>query len=681
MKNLRNAMVLAVIAALVMTTSVFAIFFNNGNFEAGDWTPGWDAPGQRELLVFNGGYDGTGFPNLTSSRTVGATTYNGADLSSVVGGAAVPALSISDPRTITAGDPAGVVKYPAVGHYSAKVNNEDSNTGGGFPYNANTLFQTATIDAGDIDSIDNMVHLRLLYAAVVSFPREDLGATAHTFDELPMFFLEVKNVTDNVIIFHRQSYAGEPGVPWQDGPMMNANSQWKFLDWSYVDVIVGDASMVGKTISVEIVATGCSLGGHPGYIYVDELGSSHVGIPAVVATGPATRHTGDPITYTYNYFNGSSDSINPTIYVNPPVGVTFNSADPACTSDGSGGYDCTFTDVPANSGGSFDISGTVTAAAGSTINHGDYQICATGYPCLNGPVVVTNVLASNTAPVAANNSYSTKMSSAFNGSSVLTNDSDADNDTLTAILVTAPKHASQFTFNSNGTFSYEPENGYKGFDDFYYKANDGTEDSKVVRVRIRIRPHVMTIRSTNTQDGWVLESAQNSDEGGPFMTAFDMAELRLGDGPQNEQYRSIVSFNLVRLSNSAVIVGGSLNVRDQGTVGPIDPFGVFGNIIADMKTGFFGRSPALEDVDFHAAATQNNVGPFKRNGNQGWYRMILVPDIFNAFDLVGDRTQFRLRFATQDNNDLTANYERFFSGSSATTNNPTLTIWYYVPHP
>jgi len=681
MKKIRNAVVLAIIAALVISTSVFAIFFNNGNFEAGGWTPGWDAAGQREFLEFSGGYDGTGFPNLVPSRTISGTTYNGADLSSVVGGPAVVALSISDPRTITAGDPAGVVKYPAVGHYSAKVNNELSNSSGGHAANANTLYQTATIDAGDIDGIDNMVHLRLLYAAVVSFPRVDLGATAHTFDELPMFFLEVKNETDNTIIFHRQSYAGEPGVPWQDGPMMNATSQWKFLDWSYVDVVVGDASMVGKTVSVNIVATGCSPGGHPGYIYLDELGSSHVGIPAVVATGPATRKTGQSITYTYNYFNGTSSAIDPTIAVNPPTGVTFNSADPACTSDGSGGYDCAFTNVAANSGGSFDISGTVTAAAGSTIYHGDYNISATGYPVLTGPLVVTNVVAANTAPVAANNSYSTKMSAAFNGTSVLTNDADADNDALTAILVTAPKHASQFTLNSNGTFSYEPENGYKGFDDFFYKANDGTEDSATVRVRIRIRPRVMTIRSTNTQDGWVLESSQDSDEGGSFMTAFDKAELRLGDEAQNQQYRSIVSFSTSRLSNSAVIVGGSLNVRDQGVVGQLDPFNIFGNILADMKTGFFGRSPALEDVDFHAAATQNNIGPFKRNGNGGWYRMILVPDTFNAFDLVGDRIQFRLRFATQDNNDSAANYERFYSGSSANTNNPTLTIWYYIPHP
>lgn len=671
MKKLRIAMVFAVIAALLTTTGVFAIFFTNGNFESGDWTPGWDAAGQREFNLFTGGYDSTGFPNLTSG---------GSDLSLVVGGAAVPALSISDPRTATAGDPTGVVKYPAVGHFSAKVNNELSYTTGGYGQNANSLYQTAVIDAGDIDSVDNMVHLRLLYAAVVSFPREDLGAVAHTFDQLPMFFLQVKNETDNTIVFHRQSYAGEPGVPWQDGPMMGSTSQWKFLDWSYVDVIVGDATMVGKTISVRIVGTGCSLGGHPGYVYVDELGSSHVGIPAVVATGPATRTTGSTITYTYNYFNGSSDIINPTIYVNPPAGVTFNSADAACTSDGSGGYDCAFTNVPGNSGGSFEISGVVTAAGGSIINHGDYQICAAGYPCLNGPVVVTNVLAANTPPVAANDNYFTRMSVTINGASVLGNDTDADSDALTAALITPPTHASAFTLNANGTFTYEPENGFRGVDYFYYRANDGTDNSKTVRVRIRVRPRVMTLRSTNWQDGWVMEDAQDREMGGSIMGPTDRSELRMGDANQNQQYRSIISFNTRRLSNNAVIVSGYVRLNQEGFVGPVDPFTTHGNLIADMKTGYFGTSETLESVDFQAPATRNNIGFFTL-GLDGWQRLWLRNNTNTLIDLVGDRTQFRLRFTVADNNDFIENYVHFYAGANDKQRRPTLTLWYYIPHP
>jgi hypothetical protein len=665
MQKLKIAMGLAVVAALILTTGVFAIFFTNGNFESGDWTPGWDGAGQREFKLFTGGYDVTGFPVLANG---------GSDLSSIVGGPAVAALSLSDPKT---GD---VLKYPAVGHYSAKINNENSNTNGGFPQNANTLSQSVVIDAGDIDATDNLVHLRMLYAAVVSFPREDLGAVAHTFDELPMFFLEVRNETDNAIIFHKQSYAGEPGIPWQDGPMANSNSQWKFLDWSYVDVIVGDASMVGKTISIKIVGTGCSLGGHPGYVYVDELGSSHVGIPAVVATGPATRKTGQTITYTYNYFNGSSDSINPTIGVNPPAGVTFTSADPACTSNGSGGYNCAFSNVPGNGGGNFQIQGTVTALAGSTIYHGDYNISATGYPTLTGPVVVTDVLAANTPPVAVNDRYGTRMSVTINGASVLTNDTDAESDPLTATLVTGPAHASAFTLNADGTFTYEPENGFKGVDYFYYRANDGTDNSNLARVRILVRPRVMTLRSTNWQDGWIMEDAQDSEIGGIIMGPTDRSELRMGDANQNQQYRSIISFDTRRLSNNAVIINGYVRLNQEGFVGPVDPFTTHGNLIADMKTGYFGTSENLESVDFQSRSTSNNIGRFTLD-SVGWQRLWLPETTIPLIDLVGDRTQFRIRFSIANNNDFIENYVHFYAGANDKQRRPTLTLWYYVPHP
>ncbi|MFT3920937.1 MAG: Ig-like domain-containing protein [Myxococcales bacterium] len=57
--------------------------------------------------------------------------------------------------------------------------------------------------------------------------------------------------------------------------------------------------------------------------------------------------------------------------------------------------------------------------------------------------------------------------------SVLTNDSDAENDLLTAQLVASPAHASQFTLNANGTFSFTPVAGYSGDDSFTYQANDG----------------------------------------------------------------------------------------------------------------------------------------------------------------------------------------------------------------
>jgi hypothetical protein len=42
-------------------------------------------------------------------------------------------------------------------------------------------------------------------------------------------------------------------------------------------------------------------------------------------------------------------------------------------------------------------------------------------------------------------------------------------------------------------------------------------------------------------------------------------------------------------------------------------------------------------------------------------------------------TQFRLRFALDDNNNGTADYLLFYSGNAATSKRPTLVIKYYAP--
>ncbi|MFO0902889.1 MAG: Ig-like domain-containing protein [Pirellulales bacterium] len=68
---------------------------------------------------------------------------------------------------------------------------------------------------------------------------------------------------------------------------------------------------------------------------------------------------------------------------------------------------------------------------------------------------------------------------------VLANDSDADNDPLTAALAVGPLHG-DVTLNSDGSFTYTPLSGYTGDDSFYYTANDGTEDSSVTQVTLTV---------------------------------------------------------------------------------------------------------------------------------------------------------------------------------------------------
>src|SRR5207249_526680 len=68
---------------------------------------------------------------------------------------------------------------------------------------------------------------------------------------------------------------------------------------------------------------------------------------------------------------------------------------------------------------------------------------------------------------------------------VLTNDSDADGDPLTALLVSGPA-AGTLALVADGSFVYTPGANFHGSDSFSYKANDGAADSNVATVSITV---------------------------------------------------------------------------------------------------------------------------------------------------------------------------------------------------
>jgi VCBS repeat-containing protein len=73
---------------------------------------------------------------------------------------------------------------------------------------------------------------------------------------------------------------------------------------------------------------------------------------------------------------------------------------------------------------------------------------------------------------------------AVNG--VLANDFDIEGDTLTAILVAGPANATAFTLNADGSFTYTPTADFNGIDSFTYRANDGSNNSNIATVTIRV---------------------------------------------------------------------------------------------------------------------------------------------------------------------------------------------------
>jgi hypothetical protein len=73
------------------------------------------------------------------------------------------------------------------------------------------------------------------------------------------------------------------------------------------------------------------------------------------------------------------------------------------------------------------------------------------------------------------------------------------------------------------------------------------------------------------------------------------------------------------------------------------------------------------------------VGTFGTAPVNNWYSAIIVRAGYPYINLLGT-TQFRLRFATDDNNDNNADYMRFYSGDVTDgTMLPRLIVVYYIP--
>ena len=189
-------------------------------------------------------------------------------------------------------------------------------------------------------------------------------------------------------------------------------------------------------------------------------------------------------------------------------------------------------------------------------------------------------------------------------------------------------------------------------------------------------PQTIGYYSAATRDGYVLESTETSNAGGTLNST--ATYFVLGDNAQNKQYRAILSFDTSSLPDTAVITKATLKIKKSSVVGT-DPFTTHGSLVADIRNGYFGTS-ALEITDFQATASKNSVGKFTPvSGAPGWYKLVLGAANYTSINLTGT-TQFRLRFATDDNNDNIADYVRFLSGNYPTASaRPALIIEYYVP--
>jgi hypothetical protein len=176
-------------------------------------------------------------------------------------------------------------------------------------------------------------------------------------------------------------------------------------------------------------------------------------------------------------------------------------------------------------------------------------------------------------------------------------------------------------------------------------------------------------------DGWVLESAENSNTGGSINSTD--TTFRLGDDSANRQYRAILHFDTSALPNTAIITSMTLKIKQQSASGA-NPFTSLGSLFVDLRAPIFGSSVGLELADFNFAAKKIKAGVFNTNPVNDWFSARFN----NGGNLNVNRTgstQLRLYFSVDDNNNNIADFIRFFSGNAAAGNRPKLLIQYYVP--
>lgn len=254
----------------------------------------------------------------------------------------------------------------------------------------------------------------------------------------------------------------------------------------------------------------------------------------------------DNFTYTILDSKGATATATATITVNAINDNPVAAHDSAMTTQNTAvnvsvlnndsdvdGDSLTIADVTVPANGTADIgSGMITYTPNSDFTGTDsfgYTVSDGKGGTATGTVSIT-VTRINTPPVAAADSFSVDEDGLLTipAPGVLENDSDADSDPLTALVIAGPSHGS-LILNPDGSFTYTPSANYNGTDSFSYKANDGLIDSTPATVSITLSsvndPPVAASDAYSTNQNTALAIAtpgvlgNDTDDDGDSLTA------------------------------------------------------------------------------------------------------------------------------------------------------------------
>ncbi len=143
--------------------------------------------------------------------------------------------------------------------------------------------------------------------------------------------------------------------------------------------------------------------------------------------------------------------------------------------------------------------------------------------------VTLNIVA-HYKPVANTDSYSVNENTTLTvgAAGVLGNDTNVEGDKLQAVLVDGPKHGT-ITLNSDGSFSYTPDQNYSGPDSFTYKAVNGTLLIASDPVTDNITVNYVNVSPIANNDTYTIEQDSKLVVSAPGVLGNDVDP----DGPQS----------------------------------------------------------------------------------------------------------------------------------------------------
>ncbi len=217
----------------------------------------------------------------------------------------------------------------------------------------------------------------------------------------------------------------------------------------------------------------------------------------------------------------------------------------------------------------------------------------------NGATAQANVAltinATNDAPIAAPDSYSIMGNLMFSkmitdNDHLLSNDSDLDGDTLTVNTtpLTNVSHGS-LVLNSDGSFSYTPNNNFNGVDSFTYQVSDGNGATAQAVV-------TLTINSTNNAPVAVNDSYSFAEDFTWIRRVTDGDQLLSNDSDADGDTLTVNTTPISNVSN------GSLTLNSDGSFTYIPNSNYFGNdsFTYQISDGNGGTAQATVTLIVHA---------------------------------------------------------------------------------